>query len=402
MTNVFSMKSPSDGTKKDPNDMRDDLQYLGDVEASIKTSVLNPRSEKAPAHNTDSGDLLSRLVQLSATNRIDEMRENLSNEFYIFEDMALGGVITLFYAWPNTGKTLLFLRFIIDAIGDGRINGEDVFYINADDNYKGLYTKTKIAKDHGFHMISPQEAGTAPNDVLEILHGLAVTDRVKGKIIILDTLKKFTDMMNKKAQAALYEVLRTLVTKGASVVIAGHANKHKDADGNLVYEGTGDTMNDIDCAYAIYQMTDRDAPIQVVEFRREKDRGDIIAKVSYQYEKRTGMNYMDIIDSVRRLDDGQADAAAKEKAHQDLKAKYESEVLVIHELLQDGPLNQSAILSRYREVGDLADEVSRSKLSTALIKLAGIEWTVTRGEKNAKYFDLVGRAANEYRRASRG
>ncbi len=344
------------------------------------------KGTKKPAQQS----ILDRLTSLSATNRIEEMESNLSNDFYIFDDMALGGVITLFYAWPNTGKTLLFLHFIIESIKKGRVSGNDVFYINADDNYKGLYTKAKIAKDHGFHMISPQEAGVAPGDVLTILQGLAHEDEIKSKVIIMDTLKKFTDMMNKNAQAALYDVLRMLVTKGASVIIAGHANKHKDHDGRLIYEGTADTMNDIDCAYSIYQMSEKDAPVQVVEFRREKDRGDIIAKVTYQYEKRTGMNYMDIINSVERLDGSHADMAIRDKESRDLLNKYESEILVIESILREGTQNQTDIINQATKNKDLSGEISRRSVTNALEDLTGIKWDYLRGQKNAKWFRLIG------------
>ncbi len=349
------------------------------------------------------GEVLDQLKSLSATNRLDEMETNLKNDYYIFREMALAGLMTLFYAWPNTGKTLLFLYFIIEAIRDERVKGEDVFYINADDNYKGLYTKAKIAQENGFQMISPQEAGVSPQDVLNLLVALAQSDGVNGKVVIMDTLKKFTDMMDKRAQAALYETLRGLVTKGATVIIAGHANKHPDADGNLVYEGTGDTMNDIDCAYSMYRMSEKSDEVQTVLFRREKDRGDIIPKVSYQYEKRQGMHYRDIIDSITRLDDSQASRASREKTEREIQDQYESELLFVKGLLADGPKNQTEILKAKEKSKDpLAGEVSTRGLRAALNRLTGIVWEVKRDVNNAKVYSLIGAETEAYRKASRG
>ena len=97
---------------------------------------------------------LQKLQKLSATNRISEIEENLKNDMYIFPDLALSGQITLFYARPNTGKTIFFLRFIQDAIKDKRIDGKNVFYVNADDSYDGLYEKAKLAEQYGFNLVS--------------------------------------------------------------------------------------------------------------------------------------------------------------------------------------------------------------------------------------------------------
>lgn len=344
----------------------------------------------AGVSSADNGSILDRLKALSATNRLSEMQANLRNDFFVLAEMALAGMMTLFYGPFNSGKTLLLFRLLLDAIKDGRIKGEDVFYINADDNYKGLYTKARIAAEHGFQMISPQEANISPQEVLELLSTLAKSGGVNGKVVILDTLKKFTDMMSKRAQAALYETLRGLVTKGATIIIAGHTNKHRDANGNHVYEGTSDTMNDIDCAYSLYRMSEPDAETQVVEFRREKDRGAIIAKVSYQYIKRDGMSYRDMLESVQRLNNQQADRVTRENVERDLKEKYESEMLFVQGLLKDGPKNQTEILTaRETSKNSLAGGVSMRSLRAALDQLTDIAWNISRNENNAKIYHLM-------------
>ena len=110
---------PKDERGNDPNDFVDDPDFLEKIE---------------PAPNA-----LSKLVALSTTNRIDEIEMNLKNDEYVFIDLALMGQMTLFYAAPNTGKTLLFIFMLIESIKAGRIKAEDIFYINADDNYKGIF-----------------------------------------------------------------------------------------------------------------------------------------------------------------------------------------------------------------------------------------------------------------------
>jgi RecA-family ATPase len=347
---------------------------------------------------------LERLRSLSTVPRIDEMKNNLENEFYVFEGMALDGQITLFYAKPNTGKTLIFLKLLIDGINKGKIRPEDIFYINADDNYRGLCHKSEIAKEYGFVMISPAEAGIAPAEIITLLDELSKTDDAKGKIIVLDTLKKFTDMMNKKSQADLYNVLRKLVAKNATVIIAGHANKHLNAEGNLVYEGTSDTMNDIDCAYAIYLMTEPDGDV-VVEFRREKSRGDNIAKVAYGYTRVEGMSYMDLVNSVYKLDSEQAEKATLLGHQQRLSERYDSEIIFITNLLKSGRLNQSQILAKLKELeGDgIASEVSVRSLKAALTALINIKWKVSRDKNNnANIYTLISEMTAYYEDVKNG
>ncbi|MEW8051329.1 MAG: primase C-terminal domain-containing protein, partial [Candidatus Thiodiazotropha sp.] len=331
------------------------------------------------------------LTNLSATSRISEMKKNLSNDYYVIMEMALAGQITLFYAWPNTGKTLLFFWFIISGIENGTLIAANIIYVNADDNYKGLYTKAKIAEKCGFHMISPAEAGISPKDLIILLDELANTDDATGKIIFLDTLKKFANMMDKQSQATLYNTLRRLVSKNATVIIAGHANKHLDIDGNLVYEGTSDTMNDVDCVYSIYRISERDDTNQIVEFRREKDRGNVIAKVSYGYRKEQGMHYEDIINSIRRLDETEANKATFLKGQKQLVEQYSCEREFVSEILKDGPKNQSQLLDAFNRLDSHNRNFSRNALRAALSELTDVAWTVERGTKNAAIYTLMGR-----------
>jgi len=347
---------------------------------------------------------LERLCALSTVKRIDEMRKNLNKEFYVMSSMALDGQITLFYTKPNTGKTLIFMKLLIDSIEDGAVKSGDIFYINADDSYRGLCVKSEIAKEYGFDMISPAESGFAPSDIITLLDELSQTDEAKGKIIILDTLKKFTDMMNKKSQAELYIVLRKLVAKNATVIIAGHANKHLDAEGNLVYEGTSDTMNDIDCAYSMYLMTEPEGDV-VVEFHREKSRGDNVARVSYGYTRDEGMSYIDIVNSVHKLDDEQAEKMAAIGNQRQLVDKYEPEVLFITSLLSDVSLNQSQILTKLKELDgeDIASEVSVRSIKTALTSLVNIKWTVVRDKhNNANIYTLISEVSANYEDVKNG
>ncbi len=380
----------------------------------IRTAVM-PRDEKgndAADHIRDKDYMekieyeltpLQKLQKLSATNRIAEIEANMKNDMYIFPDLALSGQITLFYAKPNTGKTIFFLRFIQDAIKDKRIDGKNVFYVNADDSYGGLCAKAKLADQYGFNMISPQEAGVSHSKILALLDEVSSAAEADGMIILLDTLKKFADMMSKRSQADLYNVLRRVIAKGGTVIIAGHANKHNDPDGNLVYEGTSDTMNDVDCVYSMYRMSPADDETQIVEFRREKDRGKVIPKVSYQYTKSADIGYREMLESVTKLDEDEASQINTQARHKEIKEKYEAELLFVSgQLKTNGKMNQSALVTALKDDPDLSHEITARSLKTALKNLTDVVWTAKRGDRNALVYTLIGSEADQYRRISRG
>ena len=272
------------------------------------------------------------------------------------------------------------------------MQAEDVFYVNTDDSYKGLFTKSKIARQYGFHMISPAEPGSNPKEIITLLNGLADGSDATGKVFVLDTLKKFADMMSKSSQAELYTVLRRLVAKNATVILVGHTNKHPDGEGNLIYEGTSDTLNDVDCAYAMYRLSEPEDREQIIEFRREKSRGDVVAKVSYGYTTEARESYHSLLDSVHMVDDVEASSLSTKKSIADKVRKYESEILFVEQIIgKRKKASQSEILNAFTEKEEhpIAVEFSRRSSQSALKQPTGIKWSCTRGEKNMRLYELL-------------
>ena len=161
------------------------------------------------------------------------------------------GQATAYYAKPNSGKTLLTICLLIEAMKKGEIKADDVFYINADDNYKGLVTKLEIAEKYGFNMLAPSFNGFEASKFMDYLSQLILTDDAKGKVLILDTLKKFTNIMDKKVASDFGVYMRSFVSKGGTIIMLAHTNKHRDDEGKVVFSGTSDIVDDVDCAYTI-------------------------------------------------------------------------------------------------------------------------------------------------------
>ena len=184
------------------------------------------------------------------------------------------------YASPNTGKTLLILWLLMNAIRQGNINSYNVFYINVDDTPNGLIEKLRLADEYGFHMLAEGYNGFRANDLLNILAELIMNDQAKGVILILDTLKKFTDLMDKRLSSRFSHAIRQFVMRGGTCISLAHTNKHRNSDGKPVYAGTKDIIDDADCAYLMYEINlDVDARTKTVLFENIKARGNVARQV---------------------------------------------------------------------------------------------------------------------------
>ena len=148
-------------------------------------------------------------------------------------------------------NTLKTIWQIIEAIKAGRIKGEDIFYVNADDSFKGLTIKTELAEQYGFNMLAPGHLDFKAEMVIEILAEMIKTDTASGKIFILDTVKKFTDLMDKGRSSKFGESVRQFISNGGTVISLAHVNKHRGNDGKVIYSGTTDLVDDGDCAFTI-------------------------------------------------------------------------------------------------------------------------------------------------------
>ena len=126
--------------------------------------------------------------------------------------------------------------------------GYDVFYINADLSMSDAAIPKSLANVHGWRLILPDARdGDSVDVVMQILRDMTHSDDVLSSvIIILDTLKKFTDLQNKQAAKEIFMLLRALNARGATVIGLGHTTKYRDEKGNLIFDGVGDLKTDVD------------------------------------------------------------------------------------------------------------------------------------------------------------
>src|SRR6476659_5769009 len=95
------------------------------------------------------------LRRFSLLNSADELRRLAQEQTPLLGNVCLKGQTTVWYAKPNTGKTLICMSELPAAVQQGRLRGEDVYYVAADDNPAGVLEKIDELQPYGIHVLAP-------------------------------------------------------------------------------------------------------------------------------------------------------------------------------------------------------------------------------------------------------
>lgn len=359
-------------------------EHSQDVEEALKPPVLS-------------------LMDFAITKEdVGAMREQMLNDVFVLDGLALLGQTTIIFAAPNSGKTLITVKLIRDAVENGHVKGEDVFYVNVDDTYKGGIEKADLLQAYGINVILPNQKGFKAASLVAYLESMAIHGTAKGKVIILDTMKKFTNLMDKSVSSAFNEVMRQFTAAGGTVIALAHVNKNKDADGKSIYGGTSDSRDDADCCFLldVIKETEKVENIEIfgvpdtvmvtekiVEFTNDKSRGDVVSKVAYTYKKQQGGSYADILNSVDKVDAQIVDAGKRDEVISKLESQYHDDMVTIFDYL-----NHNGETAKTELVKHIRDErgTSKAKVIKVLDLFTGKRWKVTAGDKGAKLYSIIG------------
>ncbi len=174
-----------------------------------------------------------------------EYTATLGNEKWLYPNLIILGHILVIVAMPGGGKTAFLYRQVVPHVVK---HGAKVFYIDADSPAIEHKWMKDFADKIGFMLINPTvNLGTGVDAFLKKLHEMVAAGvDLHDRVFIFDTLKKFTDLMNKSAVKDFFSLCRTMNSRGGTCIFLAHANKYRDADGNLIPEGVGDVKNDTD------------------------------------------------------------------------------------------------------------------------------------------------------------
>lgn len=268
---------------------------------SDQSSAKSPSAASQP--NADGAARPSPLERFSLAGMSLELEQQATEQVAVLGSLALQGQATVFYAAPNSGKTLISVSLLIEGIAAGRISPGLVFYVNCDDSSKGLADKVRIADEYGFHMLADGYQDFAAPRLVNLMDAMATSNRARGHIVILDTVKKFADLMDKKLSSQFTAVMRRFVLAGGTVIGLAHTNKNL-REGKPVYGGTSDLVDDFDCAYTIAPLQgDAASEEKAVVFENLKRRGDVAQRVAFAFLVKSGISYDELLASVRVIDD---------------------------------------------------------------------------------------------------
>lgn len=261
-----------------------------------------------PNNSTQPTAKRNPLRRFSLLGQADEIEANAAETKPLLGKFIMLGQATMIYAEPNTGKTLITLRLCLDAIEALRIDPNNLYYVNADDSSAGLSTKVRLMQDVGAHMLVPGYNGFRTDHLVKLLVQAIEEGAARGTCVIIDTLKKFTDLMHKTRTSEFAQICRRYVMAGGTIIALGHTTKNPNADGTPRYQGTTDILDDFDSVYMAQPMISKTGASQkVVKFTRKKSRADCPEIVAYAYATATGISYEEKLASVQIIDPDELD-----------------------------------------------------------------------------------------------
>ena len=394
----------SDGNAHDAFDLLVHFRYGGDEKAAIgglanelDAEGQEQRQREHAANRAQATSLAGNWIEpapfdftkFAINNRIESMKTKMLKDVFIMGFLAILGQLTAIYAKPNTGKTLITLKLLIDAVVSGLLRGEDVFYINADDTYRGLIHKAELVSKHGIQMIVPNENGFEVKHFTEYLNLMIHQDTARGKVIVLDTLKKFVDLMDKKLATEFMKTARAFVQAGGSMIMLAHTNKRRDGENKVIAGGTSDIIDDADCAYTLDEAENSDGE-KTVFFENIKARGDVAKQAAYRYSTRGGMSYAELVQSVVYISDSEADRA-REAARKAKQREDDAEgIKAISQAVMGGHVKRTELIAEAAATSG----ISKRKIVKILDRYTGDSdfdfsvWRCTKGEDNASIYAL--------------
>lgn len=279
--NLSAMRTPLD-------------EFLACETIRVEREIQSEPSATVPANPLDKFSLLGQSREL-------EKQVIASHPF--LGELALFGQATVFYAAPNTGKTLVTFHLLIEAITNKRVIPKKIYYLNMDDTGQGLAEKARLGDEYGFQLLAEGHLTFSANQFASLLFELVENDQARGVVVILDTLKKFVDLMDKGKSSTFTKFVRKFTMKGGTLIGLGHTNKNLGRNGKPVYGGTSDIIDDVDCAYVLATIPSQsDQNSVVVEFDNIKRRGNVVDHAAYSYCKSPEISYEQRLASVQLVD----------------------------------------------------------------------------------------------------
>lgn len=337
---------------------------------------------------TEAHPRLNPLERFAINDQLDVLKKEAREAVFVMDNIALKSQLTNLFAKPNTGKTLITLKSIVKQIKAGVIDGNSVYFINADDSFNGLTEKLELLIPHGIKVLAPGHNHFKAGDIRVILSELTSSGLAAGCIIIFDTLKKFTDVMSKSVSTDFWRVLRSFSASGGTVISLAHTNKNDGADGKPIYAGTTDSVDDADCAYTLARRDDGEQDYAIVEFINIKNRGNVRQKAYFRYSLKEGQSYAELFDSVEEVapEDVQSLLTIKDKNTLDDSPIVEA----IKDCIAEGTNKKMELVKAAAALTDISQRKALGVLETYTGDNPQIhQWAFKVAERGAKVYSIL-------------
>jgi len=329
----------------------------------------------------------SPLAAFSLRGQAEQFEKMAVESKPLLGELCFSGEATVWFAPPNAGKTLIGLNLVIDAVTSGRIEPGNVYYINADDSSAGFTSKLRLLDDLGVHTLAPGYKGFKSERLVEIFQEVAALGKARGVLIVIDTIKKFTSLMDKNKASAFANACRQISMQGGTVLGFAHTAKSPSTNGKLRYAGTTDIVDDFDAAYI---MTPADALTssgeRVVMFDCIKRRGNNPLIAAYAYAHDAAISYDERLASVRPVDPDQLEEFQRVAAE-----RVDADIIdAIKVCIGDDITNKMALAKAAAKKANASERAAIRVLEA----YTGTDpeqhhWTYSVGDRGAKMFTLL-------------
>lgn len=328
---------------------------------------LKPTGTAVP-DGTKVADPLAWIEDYKLSN---EETELLSDPAWVVPKLIAEGHVVAVVAKPNGGKTTILFHIACDIA-----TRYTVVYVDADTNPADAKRRRFLATEAGVHYLTPEfKVGKSMRDVVVDLERMAAGDvDLTGHVWFFDTLKKMANVINKDSLKATLALMRKLSARGLTVVLLGHTNKYRNADGEYVFEGTNDLMADVDelLYFEPRENPDKSLTVSTRCTKRRADIGEFTWDVGADRIVTQRDHYVDVAAEERRQEQEEADSTAIE---------------AIRECLANGPKKQTEIVAHcatYR--------MHDKRVRKVLRNYRGRHWLESKlSEKNALEYRLIPR-----------
>ena len=359
-----------------------------EVHQEVKRAVLKFK-ELAPTAEKWQSPAPEPLKVLNKYLVTEEDVKSIKSQTHKYKKCVPGGQLFILVGVGGSGKTTV-MEFICK-----HIPGE-VYYFNMDTPSVHIPEARIRAEEGNYHLLCPDLKG----GIDQVVNDLKLINQEGADLsdvtIVLDTIKKIMDMGDKGDIKRLMKVLRSLTTKGTTVIGLGHTNKYANENGWPDYEGTADLRNDCDAMACLIHHCKPDDPDTIITSLYWQEQGWEHAKDRGEVKPATW-----VIDRSNNRKVTELDSWVDTKKLNDESQQLEQAGDILHDLIeylasQPEEVNQSQVVTAMATIPH-----SRRQVLKHLKIYDGKLWSQqTKKELNAQVYTLLPEAGDHVRQVS--